>query len=232
MKGENDEKEEKKKLKLNAKAYRNTVSAYAKAMNVTKTKAYLLSQIYGNESMFSMDKNEENLVVFESKITDLTSSLHLLSKNINKDIDTEEIASQVYDLFCTNDKIDFLLNHEDVGMLEDLQKKLSDLAFQRPDSYDIGIYVIPNMEPLFSVGVSYPMPHTRANVIGIVYPPYNSVEELLNSFSNRLELFGKTDGVKNKFNELKKEVDSIRSSNKEDDKKLEELSFAIIKILK
>ena len=117
-------------------------------------------------------------------------------------------------------------------MEEDLQKKLSDLAFQRPDSYDIGIYVIPNMEPLFSVGVSYPMPHTRANVIGIVYPPYNSVEELLNSFSNRLELFGKTDGVKNKFNELKKEVDSIRSSNKEDDKKLEELSFAIIKILK
>ena len=76
------------------------------------------------------------------------------------------------------------------------------------------------------------MPHTRANVIGIVYPPYNSVEELLNSFSNRLELFGKTDGVKNKFNDLKKEVDSIRSSNKEDDKKLEELSFAIIKILK
>ena len=225
-------KKKKKKLKLNAKAYRNTVSAYAKAMNVTKTKAYLLSQIYGNESMFSMDKNEENLVVFESKITDLTSSLHLLSKNINKDIDTEEIASQVYDLFCTNDKIDFLLNHEDVGMLEDLQKKLSDLAFQRPDSYDIGIYVIPNMEPLFSVGVNYPMPHTRANVIGIVYPPYNSVEELLNSFSNRLELFGKTDGVKNKFNELKKEVDSIRSSNKEDDKKLEELSFAIIKILK
>lgn len=225
-------KKKKKKLKLNAKAYRNTVSAYAKAMNVTKTKAYLLSQIYGNESMFSMDKNEENLVVFESKITDLTSSLHLLSKNINKDIDTEEIASQVYDLFCTNDKIDFLLNHEDIGMLEDLQKKLSDLAFQRPDSYDIGIYVIPNMEPLFSVGVSYPMPHTRANVIGIVYPPYNSVEELLNSFSNRLELFGKTDGVKNKFNELKKEVDSIRSSNKEDDKKLEELSFAIIKILK
>lgn len=225
-------KKKKKKLKLNAKAYRNTVSAYAKAMNVTKTKAYLLSQIYGNESMFSMDKNEENLVVFESKITDLTSSLHLLSKNINKDIDTEEIASQVYDLFCTNDKIDFLLNHEDVGMLEDLQKKLSDLAFQRPDSYDIGIYVIPNMEPLFSVGVSYPIPHTRANVIGIVYPPYNSVEELLNSFSNRLELFGKTDGVKNKFNELKKEVDSIRSSNKEDDKKLEELSFAIIKILK
>ena len=225
-------KKKKKKLKLNAKAYRNTVSAYAKAMNVTKTKAYLLSQIYGNESMFSMDKNEENLVVFESKITDLTSSLHLLSKNINKDIDTEEIASQVYDLFCTNDKIDFLLNHEDVGILEDLQKKLSDLAFQRPDSYDIGIYVIPNMEPLFSVGVSYPMPHTRANVIGIVYPPYNSVEELLNSFSNRLELFGKTDGVKNKFNELKKEVDSIRSSNKEDDKKLEELSFAIIKILK
>lgn len=225
-------KKKKKKLKLNAKAYRNTVSAYAKAMNVTKTKAYLLSQIYGNESMFSMDKNEENLVVFESKITDLTSSLHLLSKNINKDIDTEEIASQVYDLFCTNDKIDFLLNHEDIGMLEDLQKKLSDLAFQRPDSYDIGIYVIPNMEPLFSVGVSYPMPHTRANVIGIVYPPYNTVEELLNSFSNRLELFGKTDGVKNKFNELKKEVDSIRSSNKEDDKKLEELSFAIIKILK
>lgn len=225
-------KKKKKKLKLNAKAYRNTVSAYAKAMNVTKTKAYLLSQIYGNESMFSMDKNEENLVVFESKITDLTSSLHLLSKNINKDIDTEEIASQVYDLFCTNDKIDFLLNHEDIGMLEDLQKKLSDLAFQRPDSYDIGIYVIPNMEPLFSVGVSYPIPHTRANVIGIVYPPYNSVEELLNSFSNRLELFGKTDGVKNKFNELKKEVDSIRSSNKEDDKKLEELSFAIIKILK
>lgn len=225
-------KKKKKKLKLNAKAYRNTVSAYAKAMNVTKTKAYLLSQIYGNESMFSMDKNEENLVVFESKITDLTSSLHLLSKNINKDIDTEEIASQIYDLFCTNDKIDFLLNHEDIGMLEDLQKKLSDLAFQRPDSYDIGIYVIPNMEPLFSVGVSYPMPHTRANVIGIVYPPYNSAEELLNSFSNRLELFGKTDGVKNKFNELKKEVDSIRSSNKEDDKKLEELSFAIIKILK
>lgn len=225
-------KKKKKKLKLNAKAYRNTVSAYAKAMNVTKTKVYLLSQIYGNESMFSMDKNEENLVVFESKITDLTSSLHLLSKNINKDIDTEEIASQVYDLFCTNDKIDFLLNHEDIGMLEDLQKKLSDLAFQRPDSYDIGIYVIPNMEPLFSVGVSYPIPHTRANVIGIVYPPYNSVEELLNSFSNRLELFGKTDGVKNKFNELKKEVDSIRSSNKEDDKKLEELSFAIIKILK
>lgn len=225
-------KKKKKKLKLNAKAYRNTVSAYAKAMNVTKTKVYLLSQIYGNESMFSMDKNEENLVVFESKITDLTSSLHLLSKNINKDIDTEEIASQVYDLFCTNDKIDFLLNHEDIGMLEDLQKKLSDLAFQRPDSYDIGIYVIPNMEPLFSVGVSYPMPHTRANVIGIVYPPYNSVEELLNSFSNRLELFGKTDGVKNKFKELKKEVDSIRSSNKEDDKKLEELSFAIIKILK
>ena len=225
-------KKKKKKLKLNAKAYRNTVSAYAKAMNVTKTKVYLLSQIYGNESMFSMDKNEENLVVFESKITDLTSSLHLLSKNINKDIDTEEIASQVYDLFCTNDKIDFLLNHEDVGMLEDLQQKLSDLAFQRPDSYDIGIYVIPNMEPLFSVGVSYPMPHTRANVIGIVYPPYNSVEELLNSFSNRLELFGKTDGVKNKFNELKKEVDSIRSSNKEGDKKLEELSFAIIKILK
>lgn len=225
-------KKKKKKLKLNAKAYRNTVSAYAKAMNVTKTKAYLLSQIYGNESMFSMDKNEENLVVFESKITDLTSSLHLLSKNINKDIDTEEIASQIYDLFCTNDKIDFLLNHEDIGMLEDLQKKLSDLAFQRPDSYDIGIYVIPNMEPLFSVGVSYPMPHTRANVIGIVYPPYNSVEELLNSFSNRLELFGKTDGVKDKFNELKKEVDSIRSSNKEDDKKLEELSFAIIKILK
>ena len=225
-------KKKKKKLKLNAKAYRNTVSAYAKAMNVTKTKAYLLSQIYGNESMFSMDKNEENLVVFESKITCLTSALLLLSKNINKDIDTEEIASQVYDLFCTNDKIDFLLNHEDVGILEDLQKKLSDLAFQRPDSYDIGIYVIPNMEPLFSVGVSYPMPHTRANVIGIVYPPYNSVEELLNSFSNRLELFGKTDGVKNKFNELKKEVDSIRSSNKEDDKKLEELSFAIIKILK
>ena len=225
-------KKKKKKLKLNAKAYRNTVSAYAKAMNVTKTKVYLLSQIYGNESMFYMDKNEENLDVFESKITDLTSSLHLLSKNINKDIDTEEIASQIYDLFCTNDKIDFLLNHEDIGMLEDLQKKLSDLAFQRPDSYDIGIYVIPNMEPLFSVGVSYPMPHTRANVFGIVYPPYNSVEELLNSFSNRLALFGKTDGVKNKFNELKKEVDSIRSSNKEDDKKLEELSFAIIKILK
>ena len=88
-------KKKKKKLKLNAKAYRNTVSAYAKAMNVTKTKVYLLSQIYGNESMFSMDKNEENLVVFESKITDLTSSLHLLSKNINKDIDTEEIASQI-----------------------------------------------------------------------------------------------------------------------------------------
>lgn len=225
-------KKKKKKLKLNAKAYRNMVSAYAKAMNATKTKVYLLSQTYGNESMFSMDKSEENLVVFESKVTDLTSSLHLLSKNTNKDIDTEEIASQIYDLFCANDKIDFLLNHEDIGMLEDMQKKLSDLAFQRPDSYDIGIYVIPNMEPLFSIGANYPMPHTRANVIGIVYPPYNNVEELLKSFSDRLESFGKTDIMKNRFNELKKEVDSIQSSNKEDDKKLEELSFAIIKNLK
>ena len=54
-------KKKKKKLKLNAKAYRNTVSAYAKAMNVTKPKVYLLSQIYGKESMCTMDKNEENL---------------------------------------------------------------------------------------------------------------------------------------------------------------------------